>query len=530
MLTFDSSGLYTYQIPAAEHLARVLQERNAAIDGSDMGTGKTAVACAVIRHFNLPTLVLAPQISLPSWERMGVAFKTEFDVLNPEAVRTGNTPFGRWSNPRPPGPMPTLLRCTECQCEVDPANPRRCPYRRHGIHCVKNERIPHNYGKFIWHPAIKFLVFDEAHGYGALDSLQSDMLIAARRQNITTLAMSATAADSPLGLRALGYVLGLHSLVDGQAGGGTQLGTGVRPPITGHHVDDGGGFYRFAFRMGCKKHPFGGLYFGGDEEDRRGKMAELHQLIFPSRGYRVRIQELGDSFPSRQITADLYDLGKKGSGGRIDSLYAEMDSAVGELRGLSSADLNEDHALTKLLRARQELELVMLPLYEELARQCLESGVHVAIFVNFSQSLRELAKRLNTKCLIYGGQNPKERQHWLDRYQADEEPIILLNSAAGGISINLHDVLGLHARCGIVSLCYSAVVMRQIFGRLWRVGGKSTAFYRVPLLAGTVQEKIHKALAPKLDRIDLLNDGDLFAANLPLTRGDLRELFNREAQ
>jgi len=52
---------------------------------------------------------------------------------------------------------------------------------------------------------------------------------------------------------------------------------------------------------------------------------------------------------------------------------------------------------------------------------------------------------------------------------------------------------------------------------------------QVQSLAGTRQEKIHRAVVGKLNQIDALNNGDLWAANLPLTRHSAAELFNRYA-
>lgn len=502
----NEKGLLPYQRPSVEHLTALLRAGQNSVDGSDCGVGKTFVAGGVIRELDLPTLVLAPQISLTEWRRMGEALGVEFDVLNPEMVQTGKTPFGHWDNPRP-RILPTELLCDRCQLVVDPTKYSRCTRQRNGIHCVEPRKKSHRYGRFNWNPGIKFLVVDEVHRFGAIESLNADMLIAARRQGIRVLGLSATAAENPLQLRALGYVLGLHGLVDG---GG----------------DDGCGFYRFAFRLGCRRHPMGGWYFGGNEQERKERMGELRKLIFPSRGIRVRVADLGDAFPERQITTELHDLGSRGQATRLDALYATMDDAIQTLNGVRQNDADLSHPLTQVLRARQEIELIMVPIYEELAKQYLENGLHVALFVNFKQTMDELAKRLKTNCRIEGSQPRAVRQQNLDDFGDDKQPVILVNNAAGGVSINLHDRRGRFPRVGIVSLGFSAVQTRQVLCRLWRQGAKSKVLYRIPLIAGTVQERIHRMLTPKLNQIDSLNDGDLMAANLPLTKHSADELFN----
>lgn len=490
-MNFNVANLLSYQTEPAFELTQLLRRGQNVLDGSDMGTGKTAVACAVIRELNQPTLVLAPQISLTAWRRMGDLFGTEFDVLNPEAIQTGKTPFGTWEKPRPPGPLAVEYFCQSCQLQVDLQKPRPCPLHPGGIHCIIAKKKPHDYGKFHWHAGIRLLVVDEVHRFGALDSLNAKMLIAVKRQGIPVLAMSATVADSPLNLRALGYVLGLHKLAGAE-----------------------GGFYHFIFRHGCKKHPFGGFYFGKDDEDRRQRMAKLHAEVFPSRGVRVRIDDLGDAFPAVQITSELFDLK---SAGRLEALYAEMNEALTELRDAKLGDANAEHPLTKLLRARQEVEVLKVPLFEELAKQGVESGNSVAIFVSFKATVDELCKRLGTSCRIVGGQSAAERDAAIDGFQADKERIIVANTDAGGVSVSLHDTHGRFPRLGLVSPTFSSTKLRQVFGRLRRAGGRSKALYRLVLAAGTCEEKIHRAVSVKLDRLDALNDCDLMAANLPLS-------------
>jgi hypothetical protein len=496
----NSAGLYPYQVTLGDHFVKLLRAGQNVLDGSKMGSGKTFTAGGVIRELDLPTLVLAPQISLTPWRRMGEHLGVEFDVINPEMVRTGKTPYGIWSNPKPPGPSPVKFVCLACQCEIDPATAKPCALERTGIHCIETKKVPHDYGKFIWNEGIKFLVVDEAHRFGALESLQSEMLVAAKRQGIKILAMSATAADSPLNLRALGYALGLHTLIGEN------------------------GFYRFAFNHGVKRHPFGGLYFGGEESERLANMARLHHLIFPKFGGRVPESEFA-SWPECQITAELYDLKESG---KMEELYEQMDDCVQALNTLRATDV-PDLEITKMLRIQQELELVMVPVFEEITNQLLEAGLHVPIFVNYRQTMEELAKRFKTGCLIYGGQNPKHRQQNIDDFQDDKEPVLIAISAAGGISISLHDLHGRFPRGGVASLNYSGVIMRQVFGRLPRAGAKSRSLYRIPLIAGTRQEKIHRALACKLNQIDALNDGDLWAGNLPLTNRSSAELFSHYA-
>lgn len=267
----------------------------------------------------------------------------------------------------------------------------------------------------------------------------------------------------------------------------------------------------------------------GSEESRKQHMLRLHAELFPERGVRIRVSELGDRFPKCQISAELYDLKESG---RIDELYAEMDEALDDLNERRALDRNLEHPLTRVLRARQEIELLKVPLFEELARNGIENGRTVGIFVNFSQTIEELCRRLKTECRVDGSQvgaaGHARRQGFIDRVQADLERLIVVNNQAGGVSISLQDMTGQFPRLGLVSLPNSASMFRQLCGRFPRAGGKSASLYRVVLAAGTVEERQHKRLSEKLNQLDVLHDGDLWACNLPLKKHSLDDLTAAE--
>lgn len=493
----NSGGLLPYQIPAVEQLLAALRTNGAALDASDMGVGKTYAAGGVIRELNAPTLVVCPKVSITGWQRMGERLGVEFDIVNYEQLRTGKTPFGAWANPKTEA-SGKFLKCNSCQLVFDPAKPQPCPHHFAGIHCVETKTKPHNYGRFSFHPGVKLAVFDEAHRAGAVDSLNADMLIATRRQGIRALSLSATAADSPLGLRGLGYSLGLHKLAD---------------------------FYPWAMRHGCRKLPFGGFHFAVGEERKREILAGIHADIFPARGARVRIEDLGDAFPDCQVFAELCDMD---AGGKIDAAYAEMAEAVERLNCAARNDVAADHPLTKILRARQRIELLKVPMLVELAQDAVAEGRSVALFVNFRETVDELCKRLKTNCRIDGSQvgpaGERQRRASMEDFLADRERIIVCTIAAGGISIDLHDIRGEFPRLGLISPGYSAREFRQVCGRLRRQGAKSKSIYRAIFAAGTVEAPVQKALAGKLNNLDALNDADLCAVNLSLCRNYLDRL------
>jgi hypothetical protein len=135
-------------------------------------------------------------------------------------------------------------------------------------------------------PAGTLLICDEAHRCAGDDSLNSRMLAAVRRYGIPTICLSATAAESPLKLKALGYVLRLH--------------------------DGGESYWKFLRDHGCVKTVWGGLEFpkGSARPGTRRAfqiararegLARLHEAIFepggamPPKGTRVRSQRQAGS-------------------------------------------------------------------------------------------------------------------------------------------------------------------------------------------------------------------------------------------
>lgn len=484
----DCSGLLPHQIPAAEHLIQVLERNGGALDASDMGVGKTYTAGAVLRHYRaLPSVVVCPAISIPAWQRMGNQLGVEFELQSYEALRTGTTGLASWENPKPPGPLPVRLNCNFCQLDID-CKSARCAYAPGGVHCVESKKIPHKYGKLLWHPSIKLVVFDEAHRCSATNTLQSELAISAKRQRIRTLLLSATPAQTPLGMKAIGYILGLHTLVGSK------------------------GFYPWAMRNGCQRMPWGGFDFALGDDRKKEVMANINRQIFPDRGVRITIQSLGKSFPESQVTSELYDIASDAA--KLDRLYRQMEQPLQELQQAKLLDKDPEGPLTKLLRLREEIGLVKVPVLAELAEDALQQGLSVACFVNFHSEADALSDILKTECCVTGRENPSTRNARIAQFQANRSRVIVTTIKA---SISLHDELGGHPRIGFVSPGFSALDFRQVLGRLPRSGSKSKAIYRIIFAANTCEERIHAVLTSKLNNLDALTDGDLFANNLELT-------------
>jgi len=422
--------LYDYQVRSAEVVESALRKHGFALDASDTGTGKTYVACEVARRLGLPFVVICPKSIRTAWTRVARQAGIEpLDVLNVEKLKAGTTPWlsrrgrNQWQWSLPPGSL---------------------------------------------------IIWDEVHNAGGIRTQNSKILALTKAYRYPVLAISATSAESPLKMRALGYLLGLHSYRD---------------------------FWTWVRSNGCFENKWGGFQF---LRGPRGQAAikRIHSHVFPEYGTRVIIDET-DAFPENSIQAEAYDLDEYTSA--INKIYTEMDEA---LRDPEKADTH----LTVMLRARQQVELYKTPLLAEMTMDLLEEGKSVVVFVNFRDTLEQLQQRLGSDIkmsVIFGGQSTTVRDSNVDLFQADHTRVCLTMVQAGGQSISLDDRTGKHPRVSLVCPGFNAVELSQALGRIHRAGTKTKCVQKIVFAADTIEERACAAVKRKLDNISLLNDGDL---------------------
>ena len=379
-------------------------------------------------------LVICRKPARVQWQRAAAIVGVKIAVVSYELVRRGTTEFGKWIGAK----------------EDD----------------------------FQWNEAVvPGIIFDEVHWCSGHKTQNGDLLIAAKRQRIPTIGLSATVAESPLKLRAVGYALGLHQLK---------------------------GYWAWTQQYGAKPGFFGGFEWNKDKPENKAHMVRLHAEILPEKGVRIKKADLGDSFPKTQIIPELVDFGDK-----IGKVYEEMERELDELAERAATDEDPAHPLTIRLRARQKVELLKVPVLIDIIKDAIEAGQRVAVFVNFNETLEKLVEEfseINPGVVrgVSGAAQERARQEGVDRFQRDETPLVLCNTAAGGESINLQG----KNRLSLISPNDSARIMHQIFGRVNRDGGEYSQ-QKILLAAGSVEEKIYANFNSKLTNMAALNDGDL---------------------
>lgn len=446
----DTSNLLEHQIGAVTELVRLQNANRVSLDASDMGVGKTYVGAALIRHFDEPTLVVCPPSVIPAWERAGEIMGVEFDCIGYEMLRTGRTNF----------------------------------ISKKLVEFTKLDGTRAKYNRFEWAPEVKSVFFDEAHRCNGQTSDQSKLLIRAKAQGKRIHMMTATPAESPLKMKAMGYALGLFN-----------------SPTA---------WWNWCQRNGCKKGYFGGYKFGGTPDERVQVMHRLNSLLFPHRGIRLRISDLPE-FPEVARTVELIGLPRKDAA-KMTALYEEM---AGELQAIDAKGLGENEAI-RLMRQRQTVEMLKVPALVEMVEDGLSQNMSVALFVNFKDTIKALSARLKTDCIIWGDNTAAQNEANRLRFQRNESRKILVITDAGGVGIDLHDITGWYPVLGLYNPGWNVTAFMQALGRIHRSGAKSKAIIKILFADKTPEMKVFKQLGGKVNNLEGLRDayqcaiGELF--------------------
>lgn len=335
---------------------------------------------------------------------------------------------------------------------------------------------------FTWKdvPENVIFIFDESHKCSSLGTYNGLLLLGVRESTPNKIMLlSATIADHPEKFRLFFYILNF---------------------IDKEHVKES--------KIDFKK------YMNIVEQwiMRDAKpMVRIFNMLYPNRATRMSIDVLGDLFPETQITAVPYSMGKNREQ-EIQKEYEIIEEALDSLKDKTKKD--KQNPLVAVLRAHQKIELLKISTFVELASDFLHQGFSVVIFVNFTQTLKSLAKLLFTECVIYGEQTDDERQFNIDSFQSNREKLIICNIKAGGVGISLHDTDGNHKRISLISPCWSSIDLTQALGRVHRAGGKSKSLQRIIYAANTVEEKIAEKVQLKLKDLNSINNGDLDLTNI----------------
>lgn len=428
--------LYPCQQKAYSFFLPLLQSGKSTLDTSDVGTGKTVVAAKVataLAAANHPVFVVCPKSVIPMWGRELASEGVQpLGILNYEKLRGGRT---KWLSKK---------------------------FKR-----VMSWSLPDN--------AVVF--FDEVHNCKGATTQNAQLLIAAVQQGYAAHCMSATAAEDPTEMRALGYSLGLHSLNTNE-GGSRSWERWMRAH----------GCYQDAWRnwqMGLRKYaaPIKPTLYDGES----------------ARAHKLTVEDFPDSFRDNRIFIEALDFGDKDA---IHNAYAENGITPQIIEDLIENGTvgGNDCLLVDLLRARQLAESYKLPLIAKMVEELVEGGHSVPVFLNFRDSIAYLHDALKHLApqVVQGGQSAEARDAAITSFQEDSTRVLLVNVSAGGTGVSLHDTIGDHSRVSLISPTFNAKQHLQTLGRIHRNGAKTDAIQKILVAAGTVEEQVMKAIERKI--------------------------------
>lgn len=319
------------------------------------------------------------------------------------------------------------------------------------------------------------LIFDEAHRMRYGDTLNTALGMSAVRQNIPIIAASATIATSPAEMMFSGIITGLHD--------GTQRG-----------------FERFLAEHHCVPVAEGKWALRS-----QSGLVRISQTLFPNRGVRVRIADLGDMFPKTEIS--LFPINAPGSA-KLESQFNEVLKFTRRLeKQHGNAPWIKAKFQTAYNNAWHEAHNLMIPGICRLAREEMAAGRSVAIFCSFTDTRLAIQKELNTSLSIHGQQTEAQRLHARNQFQSDRERVIVCNVSAGGVAISLHDVRGEFPRTAIILPATKVIDMVQATGRIHRATAKSPSVQYIPFCPGGVMEGLVRKIRMSMSAIAKINDG-----------------------
>ena len=419
--------LFQKQEEAKQFFVDCLNRKINTLDSSSVGTGKTVVAAHIAKELDRPVAVLCPKAVIPSWERELKEHGVDpMFVLNYEKVRNGKT---KWMS---------------------------------------------KVGKKImrWSlPPDTLVLVDEIHKCKGPYTQNAQLVISLVQQGFTIHGMSATASGDPTEMRALGYMLNLHSL---------NKPEGLLRS-----------WYGWMMEHGCYQDEWKSWKAGN-----KNKLTPIRQMMYGRCANKLTPADFPDSFRNNRVFVDpteFKDLKK------IDKAYEQLGitPAIIEQYIEKGSVTDSEHVLVNILRARQLAESFKVPDIAEMTEDFIDGGNSVVIFVNFTDTVNALCQRLDCP-KIDGNQNAAQRQEAIDNFQNDIFPCIVVNIAAGGTGLSLHDVRGERPRISLICPTFNAKDYQQVLGRIHRNGAKSDAVQKVLVARDTIEEVVMKSIKTKL--------------------------------
>jgi len=327
-------------------------------------------------------------------------------------------------------------------------------------------------------PMGTLLLVDEIHKCKGPYTQNAQIVLSLVNQGYQIHGMSATAAEDPTEMRSLGYMLKLHSL------------NKADKPLRS--------WYSWMTRLGCEKD-----FWNQWRLTKKSKLKDLRESMYGISTDRLSVQDLPDAFKENRIFVEPIQFKNLA---KIKKAYKDLGLTPEILEQYieNGTVENSEHVIVNIIRARQLAETLKVPDLVEMAEDLMLEGLSVVIFVSFKETVESLCEKL--QCDRIEGSQKSDRQQVIDDFQADKTTCIVVNTAAGGTGISLHDVNGERPRVSLISPQFSAKDHVQVLGRIHRNGMKSDALQKILVASGSVEEAVMSSMQRRLDNLKTLQN------------------------
>jgi len=463
--------LLQYQKEHLENIIGSLVNYNRALDASDTGTGKTFTSVCACKTIGWKPFIICPKSVINAWLKVMEIFKCDFyGIVNYESFQNCNYYDSDGNKVKSKFLIREQVKKNivndALNLDVDSDSESNSDSDSDSD---SDEKIKYDY-KWITEeiPQDIMFIFDESHRCKNIKTNNGKILLSLGKiKSAKILLLSATVVDKPKLFVLTGFVLGLYE----------DIAKG---------------------KIAMKKLDI----------NSPNPMLPIHKKIYPEYASRMKIksQEIKNNFPECKIEAESHQMDNSVE---IQAAYNAIKEATDQLKKQEVSS----GALAKIIYARQRIELLKIPTFIKLTQEHIAEGKSVVIFVNFTDTLTNLSEKLNTKCLIYGEQDIKDRNKNIDDFQADKQRIIICNSKCGSTGISLNDQHGNFPRVSIISPTWSAQDLVQTLGRIFRAKTQSKVVQRIIFCKGTIEDSICANVGEKIGTIAFINDGNMDSYN-----------------
>lgn len=310
-------------------------------------------------------------------------------------------------------------------------------------------------------PNDMLLIFDEAHKCKNSRTNNNLLMMTASKTSGKILIMSATVCDKPENFAIIGFCLGLYPSL-------RKYDTWLKSICVGYD----------------------------------SPMHAVHDTIFPNYASRMRKRELFKLFPNNRVICQLFDMDNRTEiEDQYDLIKAEYEKVKEEEK--------QTIGLGKIIKAKQAIEILKTPTFVKMAKEYMDQGYSVAIFVNYTHTLRALCEALDTNCNIFGEQTLEQRTDNIKLFKENKSKIIVCNIKSGGVGISLHTEDPKYPRRSLISPDWSVINIVQALGRIHRAKSGAPVTQEIVFCKDTIEEGISDVVKEKVENIANLNDASL---------------------